>query len=166
MKKGETYSQISKRGAKQQWPMWSPDGTTIYYVSDREGEQNIWSQRLSANANQLTNFKDGRVLWAKISYDVNEIVFERDFQIWKMNTSSGKASPLPVTLRGSVGSPFVENKTISSNIKKFALSPDGKKVVGVAHGEVFAAAADEGKEAVRITETATPESFTTWSSDS
>lgn len=166
LKRGETYTKIANRGAKQQWPMWHPGGTTIYFVSDRNGKQNIWSQSLNGNAKQLTNFKDGRVLWAKMSYDGKEIIFERDFKIWKMNTSSGGVSQLPITLRGSVGSPLVESKNLSSKIKEFALSPDGKKVVSVAHGEIFAGAADEGGEAIRITETAAPESFATWSNDS
>ncbi len=166
LKKGDTYTQISERGSKQQWPMWNSEGTMIYYVSDRSGNQNIWSQRLNADAKQVTNFQDGRVLWAKISYDGKEIVFERDFQIWKMNTTNGETSQLPVTLRGSVGSPIFENKDLSGKIKEFALSPDGKKVVGVAHGEIFAGAADEGGEAVRVTNTAAPESNASWSHDS
>ena len=166
LKKDGTYRQIADRGAKQQWPMWSPDGGTIYYVSDRNGEENIWSQNIDGNAKQLTTFKDGRVLWAKNSYDGKEIVFERDSKIWKMNTSTGKAVPLPITLRGSVGSPLVENKDLSSEIQGFALSPDGKKVAGVARGEIFAGAADEGGEAFRVTETVASESFPTWSNDS
>ena len=166
LKKDGNYTQLSERGAKQQWPMWSPDGSTVYYVSDRSGEENIWAKDLNGSAKQLTNFEDGRLLWANISYDGKEIVFERDFKIWKMNTSNGKVSQLPVTLRGSVGAPLVENINLSSKLSEFALSPDGKKVVGVAHGEVFAGAADEGGEAIRITETAAPESYVTWSNDS
>lgn len=166
LKKADTYTQISERGSKQQWPMWGSGANKIYYVSDRDGTQNIWSQNLGGTANQITNFKDGRVLWPKISYDGKEIVFERDFRIWKMNTSEGKASPLPITIRGSVGSPLVETENLSSEIEEFALSPDGKKVIAVARGELFAGSADEGGEAVRVTETAAPESFAAWSNDS
>ncbi len=82
-----------------------------------------------------------------------------------MDTSSGKTSALPINLRGSAANPLVENMNLSSKISEFSLSPDGKKVVAVAHGEVFAGAADESGEAVRITETAAPESFAAWSND-
>lgn len=166
IKKDSNYQKIADRGAKQLWTMWSPDGSKIFYVSDRNGTQNIWSQNLNGNAKQLTNFKTGRVLWANISYDGKEIVFERDFKIWKMSTASGNAEPLPITLRGSAAAQLFEDINLSNQISEFNLSPDGKKVVVVAHGEVFAATADEGGEAIRVTETAAPESFATWSNDS
>ena len=78
-KSGETYEKISDAGAKQLWTMWSADGKQIFYVSDRNGTQNIWSQPIKGQAKQLTNFKSGRVLWANIAYDGKQIVFEKRF---------------------------------------------------------------------------------------
>ncbi len=166
LKTGSNYRQITKRGAKQQWGMWSPDGRKIYYVSNRGGTQNIWSDNLSGAPSQITRFRKGRVLWAKISYDGKWIVFERDFKIWKLNTASGRAAPINITLRGNVASPLSTRMNLSSQISEFALSPDGKKVVAVARGEVFAGTSTGGGEGVRVTKTAAPESFATWSSDS
>ena len=37
-----TYEPLTDATAKEMWPMWSPDGGEIYYVSDRSGSQNIW----------------------------------------------------------------------------------------------------------------------------
>ncbi|NNE99064.1 MAG: peptidase S41, partial [Pyrinomonadaceae bacterium] len=62
-KQGENYRQISPRGAKQQWTMWSRDGSTTYWVSDRSGSQNIWSHTQNGNATQITRFTNGRVFW-------------------------------------------------------------------------------------------------------
>ncbi len=166
VKNGTQYQQIAERGAKQHWTMWSPDGSRMYYVSDRDGTQNIWTKTLNGRERKLTNFRNGRALWAKISYDGKEIVFERDFKIWKMKTSGGNASPVPITLRGSAASPLSTNINLSSRISEFDLSPDGKKVVAVSRGEVFAATSTDGGDAVRVTRTAAPESFATWSSDS
>ena len=66
IKRGSAYKQITQRGAKQQWTMWSADGKTLYFVSDRSGTQNIWSQSLTGTAKQITKFTNGRALWAKI----------------------------------------------------------------------------------------------------
>ncbi len=107
LKTGDKYQQLTENGAKQLWTMWSADGKRIYFVSDRSGTQNIWTKSLGGErAEQLTDFKDGRVLWANISYDGKQIVFERNFKIWTMNTDSRKASEVPITLRGTAaGSP-------------------------------------------------------------
>ena len=102
----------------------------------------------------------------RFAYDGKEIVFERDFNIWKLNTNSGRTAPLQITLRGNVTSPLTTQMNLSSNISEFALSPDGKKVVVVARGEVFATTSSTGGEGVRVTKTVAPESFATWSSDS
>jgi Tol biopolymer transport system component len=163
-KKDETYQQLTNRGAKQNWTMWSADSKQIYYVSDRNGTNNIWSLALKGQAKQLTNFTTGRVLFPNISTDGKQIVFERDFRIWSMDTGSGKAAEVPITLRGVSVAPISER--VTPQISELALSPDGKKVAIVGRGEVFAASAKDGGDAVRITKTAAAESFATWSGDS
>lgn len=167
LKKDASYEKITDAGAKQLWTMWSADGSRIYFVSDRSGAQNIWTLPLKGQAKQLTDFTDGRVLWANISGDGKQIVFERDFQIWQMNTDSGgKPSRVPITLRGTAANPLAERVNLSTQIREFAVSPDGKKVALAARGEIFAALSKEASEAVRITTTPAPESFVAWSPDS
>lgn len=165
-KTGDRYTQLTQRGAKQLWPMAAADGSRVYFVSDRTGPQNIWLWQRGGQQRQLTTFTDGRVLWASMSYDGREIVFERNFRIWKMGTDGGRASELPIVLRGAAMSPIVDRVTASTQIREFSLAPDGKKVAFVARGEVFAASSKEAGDAVRITRTAAPESFVTWSGDS
>ena len=167
VKSGERYEQMSGRGAKQLWVSATADGSKMFYVSDRSGAQNIWLQPRGGQAKQLTNFTDGRVLWANLSHDGREIVFERNFRIWKMNTEGGaKANEIPIVLRGTAASPLTERVNLSTQVRELALSPDGKKVAVISRGEIFAASAKDGGEAVRITTTAAPESFVSWSPDS
>jgi Tol biopolymer transport system component/C-terminal processing protease CtpA/Prc len=42
------FIRLSDFGAKNQWPMWSPDGKTLYFMSDRDGFQNLWSMTIPA----------------------------------------------------------------------------------------------------------------------
>ncbi len=166
LKSGENYGQITPGGAKQLWTMWSADGKQIYYVSDRNGTQNIWTKPLKGQEKQLTDFKDGRVLWASISLDGKQIVFERNFRIWTMNTDNGKADEVPITLRGTAAGALTEKINLSGQIREFALSPDGKKIAVVARGKIFAASSKDGGDAQKITDTPAPESFAAWSPDS
>jgi Tol biopolymer transport system component/C-terminal processing protease CtpA/Prc len=165
-KTGEAYQQLTPRGAKQMWPMATADGSRIYFMSDRSGSQNIWSMSRGGQAKQITTFADGRVLWPSLSYDGQEIVFERNFRIWKMKTDGAKPQELAISLKGAASSPMIEKVTLGTQIRELSLSPDGKKVAVITRGEVFAASAKDGGEAVRVTNTTAAESFVTWSTDS
>lgn len=159
------YEKIVERGARQNWAMWNADGTRLFYVSDRGGAQNIWSQVLGKPAQQMTKFKDGRVLFANISYDGRTIVFEREMRIWRLDTGSGQTSEVAVVRRGVASSPAVEHVRLSDQIQELALSPDGKKVAFVVRGEIFAASAKDGGDAARVSNSFANESGINWSPD-
>ena len=160
------YERFTDGASKEMWPMWSADGKQIYFVSDRGGAQNIWVKPIGGAAKQITKFKDGRALWPNISYDGKLIVFERNFKIWKLDTGGGNASEVEIARRGAPAGPAVERINVSSQMSDLALSPDGKKVAFIAHGEVFAASAKDGGDAARVTRTHAAESQVVWTPDS
>src|SRR5258706_10391728 len=45
------FRQLSPDGARDLWPMWSTDGATIYYLSDRDGSQNILRREVTDPVN-------------------------------------------------------------------------------------------------------------------
>src|SRR5688572_28288936 len=173
-----TYERVTEAGgAKEMWPMWSADGRRLYYVSDRadagnkQGAQNIWVTTLSrsegrSDFRRISNFTDGRVLWPSISYDGREVVFERNFGIWKLDTESGKTAEISITRRGASSGPASERLRLTDRIREMQLSPDGKKVAFVVRGEVFAASAADGGDAARVSKSAAEEYQVTWAPDS
>ena len=165
-KRDTGYERISSGGAKDMWPMWSADGTRLFFMSDRSGAQNIWSKRPNEAAQKITAFTDGRVLWPTISQDGSTIIFERNFGIWTLNIASGQTREIPISLRGAPSDPTIEHANVSGRIHEFALSPDGRKVAFVAHGEVFAGSARDGGDALRVTRTASVEESPSWAPDS
>jgi tricorn protease len=164
---GGKYQLLLKADAKHAWPMWSADGKTLFFMSDASGAENIWAAPVAApaSAKELTHFKEGRVLWPSIGDGGKTIVFERNFTIWRVDTASGKTERVAIALRGVPASPGMTHVT-ETNFSTMALSPDGKKIAVIAHGEVFAASAKDGGEAQRLTHTATAESDPVWSADS
>jgi tricorn protease len=164
--KGNQLQKITNRGAKEIWPMWSADGSSIFYMSDRDGHENLWSKPISGEGKQLTKFTDGRVLWPAISRNGNTIVFERNFQIWKYDVSSAKASQVSISKRGAQPSAGVEHVRMTNQFNNLAVSPDGKKVAFIARGEIFAASVKDGGDAARITNSPEAEEQPVWSPDS
>jgi tricorn protease len=159
------YEAVTEGGAKQMWPMWAADGKTLFYVSDRSGAQNVWRHEPGKPAGQVTRFTAGRVLWPSISADGRRIAFERDFEIWLCDTASGRAEAVRINRRGAPAGPAVEHLSLTNQIQQLALSPDGKKLAFVVHGEVFAASSKDGGDAARVTNTAAAESQVTWAPD-
>ncbi|MHB8526499.1 MAG: S41 family peptidase [Candidatus Acidiferrales bacterium] len=160
------YEAVTDGSAKDLWPMWSADGHELYYVSDRSGAQNIWAQPIGGKAREVTRLKAGRVLWPAISNNGRTIVFERHFGIWKLDTATGRVTQVSITRRGIPSGPAVEHLRLTDHITDLALSPDGKKVAFVVHGEVFAASAKDGGDAMRATFTPAEESGVRWAPDS
>src|SRR5579872_1299370 len=161
------YERFSDGGdAKEAWPMWSRDGRSLYFMSDRGGAQNIWTKPLAGKAKQVTHFTAGRVVWPSISNDGRIIAFERDFGIWKLDTETGAASPVAIERLGAPDGPGVQHLSQTNQFQGLALSPDGRKVAFVAHGEIFAASSKDGGDAQRITNTVASEGQVEWAPDS
>lgn len=167
-KKGDkaVYEKLVDGGAKQLWPLWSPDGQTIYYVSDRGGSQNLWAKPVNGQSMKLTSFTDGRLLWPSIGFAGKSIVFERDFRIWSFDVATRQAIPVPIRLRGAAAGPAVDHLKLTTQFRDLALSPDGKKVAFTAHGDVFAASSRDGGDAIRISTSPAAESQPVWTPNS
>ena len=166
------YTQLTARSGKASWPMWSGDGASIYFMSDRDGAENLWRRPAAAGGDdtKVTDFKGGRLLWPSISSDGRRIAFEREFGIWTVDIGAGgeaaPARPLAIVRRGAVTGPGVERVRATSDFDDLALSPDGKKIAFASRGEIFAAASRESGDATRVTFTAAIESSPVWAPDS
>jgi Tol biopolymer transport system component/C-terminal processing protease CtpA/Prc len=160
-----SYEKIVELNGRNAWPMWMPDGKSLYFMSDRSGAQNLWTVALGGKMRQVTKFTDGRVLWPTMGYDGKAIVFERDFKIWQLDTKGGEAYSIPIALVGSPATSEISHLTLNS-FNDLSLSADGRKVALVAHGEVFAASAKDGGAAFRVTHTPGPETQAAWAPDS
>ena len=161
----------TKYSGRNMWPMWDAEGKGLYFVSDRDGQENIWHKNAGrGKANQITHFEDGRVLRASISGDGKQIVFQRDFGIWRLDVTTGKAQPVPISVRADKKENPTSHKTYSGEIHEFVLSQDDKKIMFTNRGKIFAASADKGTEkgrpAFRLTNTTTRDGQISWSPDS
>ena len=162
------YTQLTQRDGRSMWPMWSADGRSLFYVSDRSGAENLWTRPAAAGGTDraLTKFADGRVLWPSITADGKTIAFERNFGIWSADSASGQVHEIRINRRGAPTTKVAERVRQTNQFADLALSPDGKKIALVARGDIFAASSSDGGEAMRVTNTPEIESQPVWSGDS
>ncbi len=141
------YEAVTNGEAKDRWPMWSPDGRTLYFVSDRDGGDQLYA-RTDGRVRKLTALAArARVLWPTISRDGRIVAFEHDFAIWTYDTQSGETKRLAIAPRGLPSRTEPQHVTQTSRFAELGLAPDGKKLAFIARGRLFAAGAKEGGEA-------------------
>ncbi|MFC4722185.1 PDZ domain-containing protein [Geojedonia litorea] len=95
VKEGVTLNLTHSSGAYDREPSWSPDGTTIAYWSDKDGENQIYLQpsKTQAKAKQLTNFKSGfgyQLYWSPDSKFLAYINEKNDINL--IEVATGKIS--------------------------------------------------------------------------
>jgi tricorn protease len=145
------FETITNGEAKDQWPMWSPDGRTLYFVSDRSGSDELWAHGADGRLRQLTALRGGRVLWPSISRDGRLIAFERAMKIWTYDVDSGAARELAIVPRGLPDVVGERHLTLTNRFTALSLAPDGKKIAFVGRARVFAASAQDGGDAQLVT---------------
>jgi tricorn protease len=125
------------------YPMWS--GDKIYFGSDRgpEHRMNLYSYDLrSRQTRQLTQFKDFDVNWPSLGGD--SIAFENGGYLYLYDLKSGKARKVEVSLPGDRPNARPHWMQVSKFITDFEISPEGKRAVFTARGDVYTVPAKEG----------------------
>ena len=125
------------------FPMWHEN--TIYFTSDRGQEHRLNLYRYSLTSHeirQLTHFTDFDVEWPSLGSDA--IVFENGGYLYLFDLKTEKAQKLTIYLPGDRELTRKHWTNVTKLVESFDLSPDGKRAVFSARGDVFTAPAKEG----------------------
>jgi tricorn protease len=125
------------------FPMWH--GNTVYFTSDRGAEHrlNLYSYDLgSKQVEQLTHFTDFDVMWPSLGPD--SIIFENAGYLYTFDLNSKHETKLTILVPGERDQTMKRWANVSKNITDFDISPDGKRAVFAARGDVFTVPAKEG----------------------
>ena len=122
-------------------PVWI--GNTVYYISDRDGVQNIWSYDLASKKNtQVTKFSDLDV--KTMDSGPGSIVFEQAGYIHELDPKSGRSRRVEISAAGDFPWMMPRWEDVSPRMTNISLSPTGKRVLVEARGEVFSIPAEKG----------------------
>ncbi|HKK76461.1 MAG TPA: S41 family peptidase [Saprospiraceae bacterium] len=131
----QTYQKLTDYEGKDMWPLTNRQGD-LYFVSDEyNGEYNLY-QLDGERRNRLTRFSTS-VKNPAISADGSQIVFQKDYQIWRYDTQRKRASEVPITIYRNSTLAKTQDFNVSGKITDFDVSDDGKKFCFVSRGELF-----------------------------
>ncbi|MCL1834148.1 MAG: PDZ domain-containing protein [Leptospirales bacterium] len=135
---------ITDNDASNIFPMWS--GDNIYYLSDREENNkrmNLYSYNTKTKeTRKLTDFKDFDIKFPSLGNKA--IVFEYGGYIYKFDLATEKSDKINISIKED----FVKGRTkiadVSKRITNFEISPDGKRALFGARGDIFSVPAKDG----------------------
>jgi tricorn protease len=125
------------------FPMWR--GNTIYFTSDRGSAHrlNLYSyDRGNKQVEQLTQFTEFDVMWPSLGTD--SVIFENGGYLYTFDLQSRQAKKLTIYVNGERDQAMKHWVNASRHITDFDISPDGKRAVFAARGEVFTVPAKDG----------------------
>ena len=156
----DSYKQISNFEGEDREPVFSADGTKVFYLNEKDGTQNLYVKNLSSDSEEkLTNFKDFPVRHLSIS-DSDKLAFTWKGEVYTM-TPGTQPKRLEIKVLDDAAFEAIKNMDINS-VTEFAVSPNNKEIAFVNRGEVFVTGVDDSRTK-RITNTSTQERMVSWS---
>lgn len=134
---------ITNNPAQDIIPMWA--GNKIYFLSDRDDNKrmNLYSYDLTTKeTKRLTNYSDFDIKFP--SAGQNALVYEYAGYIYKFDFATEQSQKVPIQIADDMVSGRNELRSVGSEVTNYEISPDGKRALFGAHGEVFTVPAKYG----------------------
>lgn len=123
-------------------PMWI--GKHLYYASDRNGRLNLFRyDQDSKSSEALTRHEEWDVRWPS-SDSESRIVYETNGVLAIYHIATGSESRLSISVPDDGLSMRPSRYPAFNNIESYSLSPEGKRALIVARGDVFTVPAEKG----------------------
>ena len=150
--KKEDYVQVSNFEGEDREPVWGADDNTFYYLSEKDGAQNIYKKTVGGaeQQKQLTQFKSHPVRHLSRATD-GTLAFTYDGEIYTLK-EGGQPQKVAIRIGTDTRTNAEKILPINTGITQTALSPNGKELAFVVRGEVFVTSV-EGGITKRITNT-------------
>lgn len=141
--KTKKSERITNNDAQDISPMWSKDGKTIYYISDRDNVMNLYSYDVATKSTkQLTFNKDYDIKFPSISRDF--IVYEYAGYIYKYDLKNSKTEKISIEINNDKPYSRPVWMDLSRSASSMNISPDGKTLSLTARGDIFFVPVEEG----------------------
>lgn len=130
------FTKLTTFNGEDRTPRWAPDGESFYYLSEEDGTFNVYKRGVkSANKTQITHHTKHPVRYLSVAQN-GRICYSYDGEIY---TQMGSAAPQKVNVSITADRNDVDlRRQINSwGATEIALSPNGKEIGFVLHGDVY-----------------------------
>ena len=160
--KGGNYTKLTNFAGEDRTPVWG-DNNTYYYLSEEDGTFNVYKRRIGETAKtQLSHYKGNPVRFLTRSTD-GTLCYAYDGAIYTLKEGSQPVR-LNLSMVADDGSDKLRRQVLRSGATEFAVSPSGKEIAFVVHGDVYVTSTDY-TTTKRITDTPEQERNVNFSPD-
>lgn len=134
--KGGNYTKLTNFAGEDRTPVWGGDNNTYYYLSEEDGTFNVYKRRIGETAKtQLTHYKGNPVRFLTRSTD-GTLCYAYDGASYTLKEGSQPVR-LNLSMVADDGSDKLQRQVLRSGATEFAVSPSGKEIAFVVHGDVY-----------------------------
>ncbi len=157
-----TAQNITDDEYNDEFPMWH--NNIIYFLSDGGPAEraNIWSYNITTKERkQITDFKDFDIHFPSLGPD--DIVFEAGGKLYLLDLATDKYHEVKVEVVTDDITLLPRTENASELIQSYNLSPDGKRGIFEARGDLFSVPAENGPVIDLTNTSGVAERYPTWS---
>ena len=131
-------------------PVWAPDGQSFYYLTERDGTFNVWKRALDGSGEQqVTRHEKNPVRFLTTAAN-GTLCYGYDGEIYI--NRNGQEQKVAVSIVADTNDRDLVRQLQTSGATEICLSPKGKEVAFIMHGDVYVTAIDY-KTTKQITDT-------------
>ncbi|MEM6644221.1 MAG: PDZ domain-containing protein [Bacteroidota bacterium] len=134
---------ITENDSNDEFPMWAED--LVYYCSDEgpNSRYNLWVYDTKTGTNkQLTKYTGYDIHYPSLGPE--DIVYENEGKLFLMNLETQQATEVKVEVITDRLSLSTKRVKVGDDMSWFDVSPDGKRLIISARGDVFSLPAEKG----------------------
>lgn len=136
-----TTTNITSNDAQDIIPMWHKN--KIYFLSDRDRTMNLFAYDITTGqTRKVTNFTDYDIKFPSLGDQA--IVFEKGGYLFYLDLANEQVANIPVKIADDFLAGRNELVDASKNIISYEISPDGKRALFWARGEIWTVPAENG----------------------
>ncbi len=150
-----SFTQVISDEHENRWPLWKPDGSGFYFVSNRDGTHNLWQHDLVGGTSaQITKYEGDSVVFPAISRDGGTIVFRLRFDLYRWHP--GDKEPDKISIDAALDTEPDTTRVVLDKATGASFTKDGLQIAFISGGDVWVMDT-ELKEPRRVTSTAEEE---------
>ena len=144
------YTKLTSFNGEDRTPRWAPDGKSYYYLSEQDGTFNVYKGSIGGKEQQLTRHTKHPVRYLTVAGN-GTLCYSYNGEIYTLR-EGGEPQRVDITVNADRSDKELIRQIKSSGATAISVSPSGKEVAFVMHGDVYVTSVDY-KTTKQITDT-------------